>query len=461
MREKAILYKRLAEAEKNPFFQPAIFPFLPFNAAAGKFSPVPPLYTLIQQQSPPRPPSSSVASPYNLSTGIGATINVTPVPGSVVNSSLGITGLPTPGGSSVGSVSTPPRPSYPSQFYPLMKYPFSPPTPSSLSGLSLLSPFNANSINGEGHVNSASSAASADRNTAKMLASSTPKESHVATGKGDGQKEPPKGKKAHKSGSIPPATHIVNGTWPAPTAITGGSVPSPLSYFHHPSPLSPMMFIQSPYPNSVSSCISVSSSSGCSSSSETTANAVMDASDASTENDGSRVPTTRQKRYAPSEYHVGPHRPWSEKLGDEDDQSEGADNSGRNTPVDTESVAESTVNPGMVVLIIHTLACGHCHFDILGLLSQIGDLSRVSHNLMLSTSAGPQFSRDPALTPGAVAATQPTSEAGYIQSGQPPSQGHTLYPLSVESLRSSSVNHQVSFMHIILCVYVSLAVTVA
>ena len=341
MREKAILYRRLAEAEKNPFLQ-TIFPFLPFNTAAGKFSPVPPLYTLLQQQSPPRPPSS-VPSPYNLSGGLGTAVNVTPVagqPGSVVNSSLGITGLPTPGGSSVGSVSTPPRPSYPSQFYPLMKYPFSPPTPSSLSGLSLLSPFNANSVNGEVQV-SASGTGGAAAN-AKILASSTPKESSAAD-RGNDQKEPKS--KTQKNSGIPSATHVVNGTWQTPGAISG-SVQSPLSYFQ-PSPLSPMMFIHSPYPNSVSSCVSVSSSSGCSSSSETTANAAMDGSDTA-ENDSNRVSTTHSRRYAPSEYHVGPHRPWSEKVVDEDDQSEGADNSGRNTPVDMENIAENTVNPGMI-----------------------------------------------------------------------------------------------------------------
>ena len=351
MREKAILYRRLAEAEKNPFL-PTIFPFLPFNTAVGKISSVPPLYTLLQQQSPPRPPSSSVPSPYSLSGGLGTAVNVTPVagqPGSVVNSSLGITGLPTPGGSSVGSVSTPPRASYPSPFYPaLVKYPFSPPTPSSLSGISsLFSPFNAN---GEAQVNTSSTggAAAGGGNTAKILASSTPKESGAAAEKGNGQKESKS--KTQKNCGIPSAAHVVNGTWQTPGAISG-SVQSPLSYIH-PSPVSPMMFIPSPAylgPNSVSSNISVSSSSGCSSSSETTANAAMDGSDAGpAEYDSLRAPTSQRKRYAPSEYHVGPHRPFREKVVEEDDQSEGADNSGRNSPVDMENISDSTVNPGMI-----------------------------------------------------------------------------------------------------------------
>ena len=40
------------------------------------------------------------------------------------------------------------------------------------------------------------------------------------------------------------------------------------------------------------------------------------------------------KNYAPSEYHVGPRQPLSEKLTEEDIVSEGANSSGRNTPID-------------------------------------------------------------------------------------------------------------------------------
>lgn len=286
-------------------------------------------------------------------------MNVTPVagqPGNVVNSSLGITGLPTPGGSSVGSVSTPPRASYPSQFYPasLMKYPFSPPTPSSLSGLSLLSPFNANSVNNHGEVQSSASSTGGapgtgrDRTAAKALASSTPKDSaHIAAAEKDGSDPKDPKSKTHKNpASIPSAAHMVTATWQPPGALSS-SVHSPLSYFQ-PSPLSPMMFIQSPYPNSVSSCLSVSSSSGCSSSSEMTANAAIDVGETGPDNsDSNRHSSTQQKKYAPSEYHVGPHRPWSEKVVHEiDAESEGADNSGRNTPVDMESISENAVNPG-------------------------------------------------------------------------------------------------------------------
>lgn len=64
---------------------------------------------------------------------------------------------------------------------------------------------------------------------------------------------------------------------------------------------------------------------------------------------------------------------------------------------------------------------------------------------MLSTSAASQFNDGAVLTPGVISG-QPASDARYVQHGQTPAQGHTqtLYPLSVESLRSSSMTHQVS-----------------
>ena len=79
-----------------------------------------------------------------------------------------------------------------------------------------------------------------------------------------------------------------------------------------------------------------------------TANAAIDVGETGPDNsDSNRHSSTQQKKYAPSEYHVGPHRPWSEKVVHEiDAESEGADNSGRNTPVDMESISENAVNPG-------------------------------------------------------------------------------------------------------------------
>ena len=104
------------------------------------------------------------------------------------------------------------------------------------------------------------------------------------------------------------------------------SIKSPLSYLHA-SPLSPMMFIQSPYASSVSSCPSVSSSSGCSS------------------DGGVSFTGLQKKHYAPSEYHVGPRRPLCEKLTEEDSVSEGANSSGRNTPVDNLDDEETDTTP--------------------------------------------------------------------------------------------------------------------
>ena len=97
-----------------------------------------------------------------------------------------------------------------------------------------------------------------------------------------------------------------------------GSIQSPLSLGQ--TPYSPAMQGLS-YPGSVSSCPSVSSSSGCSSASENQDTAVS-------------------KGYILSEYHVGPHRLINEK--EIDNQSEEATTSGRNTPIDP--TAEDTGN---------------------------------------------------------------------------------------------------------------------
>ena len=97
----------------------------------------------------------------------------------------------------------------------------------------------------------------------------------------------------------------------------------------------------------------------------------------------------------------------------------------------------------------------YCHiYDVLGCtFPQTGDLSRASHNLMLSTSAASQFNDGAVLTPRTISG-QAAADARYVQHGQTPVQGHTqtLYPLSVESLRSSSMTHQVSGVLLNLCV---------
>ena len=89
------------------------------------------------------------------------------------------------------------------------------------------------------------------------------------------------------------------------------------SHLQYPSPVSPMMYLNSPYMSSIPSVNpSVSSSSGCSSSS-----------------DGSVASLNHS--YALSEYHVGPRRPLIEKITDElDNQNESPSNSGRSTLID-------------------------------------------------------------------------------------------------------------------------------
>jgi hypothetical protein len=116
-----------------------------------------------------------------------------------------------------------------------------------------------------------------------------------------------------------PGTWLVNVPGSAPAIQSKPHLRTSHPYIGIQSPLGVGQAPYSPamqgltYPGSVSSCPSVSSSSGCSSASE---NQDM----ASTKN------------YILSEYHVGPHRLISEK--DIDNQSEEATTSGRNTPVD-------------------------------------------------------------------------------------------------------------------------------
>ena len=363
MREKQILYKRLAEAEKNPFFlhphQHPVFPFLPFptntKCTLSSVAPSPPtFYSLLQQQ---HSPSKGPLTPFP-----------TPTPGSVSSANSSATTTTTQASSTnvtgtIGTSSTPPRPAYPSQFYPsFVKYPFSPPTPSSLGTLGLLSPWtpsNAAQIAGGQTTTDVQHSNPTPSSSSSALATSTPREASTrGTGSENGstcanpgvtsgyQLPPP-----HTAGTSTPAVWQMAPTFPQPTTSTSAAPPSlphlmsprsgfasiqsPLSYFH-PSPLSPMMFIHSPYASSVSSCPSVSSSSGCSS-------------------DGGNTSAPRKRRYAPSEYYVGPIRPLSEKIADEDNQSEGANNSGRNTPTDSSSDDSGTVVMATEVGMTHNL----------------------------------------------------------------------------------------------------------
>ena len=342
--QKQMLYKKVAEAERNPFFLhphqvTSLYPFIPFPSAvggtthannsptsAGKFSPG--VYSLVQQ-SPPNigltmlnpgpsvltPPSSVSASATLTTQANSATTNLVVSSGTTQNSGLKGSG---PG--------TPPRPPYTAQFYtPFMKCPMSPPTPSGIATLSVLSPWNIATMSQMGMASSPTSVINAT--TSKSPTGGAQKSSeNITTASSQAHESNPS---VSSAGSWNPAASGNATTAPIlPQHVLSPrpgfkSIHSPLSLLHA-SPLSPMMLIQSPYASSVSSCPSVSSSSGCSS-------------------DGGASFTTglQMKHYAPSEYHVGPRRPLCEKLTEEDIVSEGANSSGRNTPVDSEDVEDT------------------------------------------------------------------------------------------------------------------------
>ena len=359
MNEKQILYQRLAEEQKHPFFlnppQQRVFPLFQFTANKPSFSPVntamgPAVYSLLQAS----PPQAN--SPYSVSTSIDAAAAAS----NATSQTAGGSGLLNPVSVIGTGLGSPQRSAYPSQLYSsLLKYPFSPPTPSNMSGLSLLSPWNpaaAAAVNLQQLSTATSAVPTSVSQLPVFVAPSTPRNEHTENTSDDSSNtttaQEPAQMRGLSGGALASNTLIgtsaaspwqpqnlhqqlaQSGTTPAafqssiPTpvaaAAAGGggglshlimsprsnpaSIQSPLSIFH-PSPLSPMMLMQSPY--SISSCPSVSSSSGCSS-------------------DGNNGPT---KNYAQSEYHVGPRRPISEKMAEEDNQSEGGNNSGRNTPV--------------------------------------------------------------------------------------------------------------------------------
>ncbi len=311
MRQKQFLYRAAAEAERNPFYlQPHQHPMLPFfslNPAmkSGGFSPV---YSLLPTTS--KPPSQPPLGATSASSQSGST--------TMLQSASSIP--PTP----PGTVASSPRPTYPAQFYQaFMKYPFSPPT-------GLLSPWNAGglaSANGTRSlggvvaplpVGSPGSIQVQSSNGA--LAASTPRETSRT---GASRSQGSSGLTSEASAEQPLQQQQQKVAWPqspqtvfaTPSSGVQRQVMSPrsnieslqssLNYFH-PSPLSPMMFAWSPYNNSVSSCPSFSSSSGLS--------------------------DRGGKRYAPSEYHVGPQRPLHERYCGTDGKTDGGNNSGRNTP---------------------------------------------------------------------------------------------------------------------------------
>lgn len=365
MKEKELLYKRLAEEKRAPFYLTP-FPILPIT---NKFSPMAPnIYSFIQQQQqqqhpvaissmqqqPFAPgltlsPSTDLLQPKLVPSLAGSTNTLlanSPGGNSSIVNTAGISGLPTPGGSSVG---TPPRPLYP---YPtsLLKFPFSPPTPSSLG---LYSPWNISNrsmsvsssaptpgppsssteSDGAGMLQCLNGSAAADSTAA--MSTSTPSKNGATENSGDSATEKQTdGENVECHVSSPSVVSQVSQVWssngpsiqskPHLKSHSGlTSIQSPLGIAQ--TPYSPAMQ-SSPYPGSVSSCPSVSSSSGCSSASE-----------------NQDIPTggisLPPKNFVLSEYHVGPHRLISEK--DMDNQSEEATTSGRNTPVDLATAAES------------------------------------------------------------------------------------------------------------------------
>ena len=363
-----MLYKRLLDSEKNqnPFllsYSHSMFPFLPLGTK--RMSPVSPVYSFLQQQQHQQAQQTQLGnSPYHISSSPRGSVLSVPTPTGETNlgpantqsssANLSISGLPTPG-SSVGSSSTPPRATYPPQMLAaanFLKYPFSPPTPSSLSSLSLLSPWSNSNINGSSAPTDPGSKPNSQENNRSKGRSPQKESNSSSTNSTDSNTDPNEIKSSRKfsvsysqgTDTLPQTKSTSGGLWSVPSSIPqlpSVSTPSvlgavsnslsnhsnfmpvqsPMGYFHHPSPLSPMMLLNSPYASSLSSVPSISSSSGCSS-----------------VGDNSGPPgsvSSQNQSYAPSEYHVGPRRPLVEKIAEEfDNQCEGASNSGRNTPID-------------------------------------------------------------------------------------------------------------------------------
>ena len=260
MREKQLLYKKVKEAEKSPFFlhphQHAFMPFLPFN---GK---VQPFYVQ-------RPSQKFPGTPYP---------NAVPSPPSGPHTS------PAPYPLGISS----PAHQYTPQLYPtLLKYPFPSPTSAGVTQLGLLSPWNTSNT------------------TQTPVSVALPQT--TSDGSGDKTVE-----QVQQTNPIIPRQS---------SAYT--SVLSPL-YLHS----SPASLVYSPYASSISS--NTSTTSGCSS-------------------DNGDPP--RARRYAASEYHVGPRPTLSEKLAEEDSQPETPNNSGRNTPEDS-AEKEGVVLPEAIASLL-------------------------------------------------------------------------------------------------------------
>ena len=283
----------------------------------------------------------------------------------------------------------------------------SPPTPSGISTLSVLSPWNIAAMSQIGVVPPVDPNTARSAPTSKAEGGLAPKSSQTAanTASTNTTSNPPTSSSTTCTSAPILPQHVLS---PHPNFT---SIQSPLSYLHT-SPLSPMRFIQSPYASSVSSCPSVSSSSGCSS-------------------DGGASFTTglQKKHYAASEYHVGPRRPLCEKLTEEDSVSEGANSSGRNTPVDSREDEETMLNQSTSVITGHTSNSGVPTFTPFTITPQGPSITQPNtpHILMVHGSSGGNSSK-----PG----SRGQSESRKTDSVDGTHQA-VLYPYSVESVSHS------------------------
>ena len=305
-REKELLHQRVAEASKSPFFlQPRIMPAtMPMQRTGLVHTPglsnlgMSTMYPLLQ----------SPVSTGRLSTSSGSR---TPIPAT-----------PSPGASAGIGVTRPlSAPFYP----PLMGY--SPQPFKQSPGFSCFpawSPLHNGIASPAGAGKSAQKPAegagssrcemTATRNgcgEVMPVASSTCSTTTVTTTVSSSSSTPCTST-THSIGMTQSLTGILPYVISPHSSLP--SIQSPFSFYHHqPSPISPMMFLNSPYANS---CPSVSSSSGCSSMS-----------------DGSSIVQnfTNGKhvggiRIAPSEYHVGIRPPISVGHGEaESDDGCGSD----------------------------------------------------------------------------------------------------------------------------------------
>ena len=166
----------------------------------------------------------------------------------------------------------------------------------------------------------------------------------------------------------------------------------------------------------------------------------MSSSSGCSSDGGASFTTGLQKQhYAPSEYHVGPRRPLCEKLTEEDSVSEGANSSGRNTPIDSREDEETdSTMPTQVPSVItgQTGSTGVSTFTPFTITPQGPSMTQPSmpHILMVHGSSSGNHS---------VARSRGQSESRKTNSVDHTHQS-VLYPCSVESVGQSVVQQPMS-----------------